>query len=71
MTQAWPLCVVTSADFFSREKGKRESVKKKERKKKPQETLHLESPECVVDFPTRAGADLEGTVQCSGFFVKE
>lgn len=33
MTQAWPLCVVTSADFFSREKGKRESVKKKKERK--------------------------------------
>lgn len=33
MTQAWPLYVVTSADFFSRERGKRESVKKKKEKK--------------------------------------
>lgn len=52
-------------------KCKKKKKIKKRKERKPQETLHLESPECVVDFPTRAGADLGGTVQCSGFFVKE
>lgn len=71
MTQAWPLYVVTSANFFLAEKREKESEKKLKKKKKPPETLQLESPECVVDFLTGPGADLEGTVQCSLFFVKE
>lgn len=51
--------------LFLAEKGENESAKNQ-----PPGTVQLESPECIADFPTRAGADLEGTVQCSGFFMK-
>lgn len=31
MTQAWPLCVLTSANFFLAEKGEKERVQKKKK----------------------------------------
>lgn len=45
---------LTSANFLA-EKGGKEECKKS----KPPDPLHLESPECIVDFLTRAGAGLE------------
>ena len=33
VTQAWPLCVLTSANFFLAEKGEKERVQKKEESK--------------------------------------
>lgn len=58
------------SQLFLAEKGEKERVLREKKRgggvSQSQETLHLESPECVAGFPTRAGADLEELCNVAG-----